>query len=89
VALLQVLSPDEIEPDIQGEWRLRDSEGAGNVEVSISAHVLHAYHERFAAFTQNLAAFAHTHMGTYALISSDAAIIDVVQRLLRQIELVK
>jgi uncharacterized protein (DUF58 family) len=89
VALLQVLSPDEIEPDMQGEWRLRDSEGTDNVEVSISAHVLQAYRERFASFTQNLAAFAHTHMGTYALISSDAAIIDIVQRLLRQIELVK
>lgn len=89
VALLQILSPDEIEPDIQGEWRLRDSEDTGNVDVSISAHVLQAYHERLADFTQNLAAFAHTHMGTYALVSSDATITDVVQRLLRQIELVK
>src|SRR5581483_5109515 len=26
VALLQILSPDEIDPDIQGDWRLRDSE---------------------------------------------------------------
>lgn len=89
VALLHILSPDELEPDIQGDWRLRDSEGSGSVEVSISPNILHAYRERLAAFTQELAAFAHSHAMTYSLIPSDTAIIDVVQRLLRQIELVK
>jgi uncharacterized protein (DUF58 family) len=89
VALLQILSPDEIDPDIQGDWQLRDSEGAGSVEVSASSNVLHAYRERLTAFTDDLAAFAHTHSGTYTLISSNTEIIDIVQRLLRQIELVK
>ena len=89
VALLQILSPDELEPDIQGDWRLRDSEGAGNVDVSISASVLQAYRQRVALFTQELAAFAHANAATYTLIDSDTNIIDVVQRLLRQIELVK
>src|SRR5579883_3605401 len=89
VALLQILSPDELEPDIQGDWRLRDSEGSGTVEVSISPNVLHAYRERLAAFTQELASFAHAHAMTYSLIPGDTAIIDVVQRLLRQVELVR
>ncbi len=89
VALLQILSPDEIEPDIQGDWRLRDSEGIGNVDVSITGGVLQAYRERFALFTQEIAAFAHDNMASYSLVPSDTAIIDVVQRLLRQIELVK
>ncbi|GCE13406.1 DUF58 domain-containing protein [Tengunoibacter tsumagoiensis] len=89
VALLQILSPDEIEPDLQGDWRLRDSEGGRSVEVSSSPAVVQAYRERLAAFTQEIAGFAHDHMGSYTLISSDTAIIDVVQRLLRQIELVR
>ncbi len=89
IALLQILSPDEIEPNIQGDWRLRDSEGGKDVEVSTSSHVLQAYRERLARFTEDMAAFAHTHGSTYTLIASDTAIIDVVQRLLRQIELVK
>jgi len=89
VALLQILSPDEIEPDIQGDWRLRDSEGFGNVDVSMSASVLQAYRERFTIFTQEIAAFAYDNMASYTLIPSDTAIIDVVQRLLRSIELVK
>jgi len=89
VALLQILAPDELEPDLHGDWRLRDSEGVGNVDVSASPGVLQAYRQRLAMFTQELASFAHSYAMTYTLIPSDTAIIDVVQRLLRQIELVK
>jgi len=89
VALLQILSPDEIEPDVRGDWRLRDSEGVGSVDVSVSAPVLLAYQQRLALFTQELAAFAHANAASYTMIPSNTALIDVVQRLLRQIELVK
>ncbi len=89
VAMLHILSPDEIEPDIQGDWRLQDSEGVGNVDVSVSPGILNAYRQRLNAFTQELAAFAHSYAMTYTMIPSDTAIIDVVQRILRQVELVK
>ncbi|MEO8955604.1 MAG: DUF58 domain-containing protein [Ktedonobacteraceae bacterium] len=89
VAMLHILSPDEIEPDIQGDWRLQDSEGVGNVDVSISPGILNAYRQRLNAFMQELAAFAHSYAITYTMIPSDTAIIDVVQRILRQVELVK
>jgi uncharacterized protein (DUF58 family) len=89
VALLQILAPDELEPDIQGDWRLQDSEGVGNIDVSISPAVLQAYRQRLGTFTQELAAFAHTYAMTYTMIPSDTTVIDVVQRLLRQVELVK
>lgn len=89
VALLQILAPDEIEPDLQGDWRLRDSEGVNSVEVSSTPGVLQAYQQRLAVFMQELASFAHAHAMTYTMIPSDTAIIDVVQRLLRQVEIVK
>src|SRR5438270_4386698 len=89
VALLQILAPDELEPDLQGDWRLQDSEGVGNIDVSISPAVLQAYRQRLGTFTQELAAFAHTYAMTYTMIPSDTTVIDVVQRLLRQVELVK
>lgn len=87
--MLHILSPDELEPDIQGDWRLQDSEGSGAIDVSISPNVLAAYRQRLSAFTQELAAFAHSYAMTYTLIPSDTAILDVVQRILRQVELVK
>ena len=89
VALLQILALDELEPDLQGDWRLQDSEGVGNVDVSVSSSVISAYRQRLALFTQELASFAHSYAMTYTLIPSDTSIIDVVQRILRQVELVK
>lgn len=89
VALLQILAPDEIEPELQGDWRLRDSEGVGSVDVSSTPGVLQAYRQRLSAFMQELASFAHTYSMTYAMIPSDTAIVDVVQRLLRQVEIVR
>lgn len=89
LALLQILSPDELAPPLQGDWRLRDSEGVGTVDVSISPAVLQAYQQRLTTFMQDLAAFAHSNAASYSMIPSDMQIIDVVQRLLRQITLVK
>jgi hypothetical protein len=68
---------------------LRDSEGSGSIDVSISPGILSAYQERLADFTQEIAEFAHMHMATYTLIPSEMSVVDVVQRLLRQIELVR
>jgi hypothetical protein len=89
VALLQILAPDELEPDLQGDWRLQDSEGAGNIDVSVSPAVLQAYRQRLTIYMQELTSFAHTYAMTYTMIPSDTAVIDVVQRILRQVELVK
>src|SRR6266849_7984687 len=89
VALLHILAPDELEPDLQGDWRLRDSEGIGSVDVSSTPAVLQAYRQRLLTFMDELASFAHTHAMTYAMIPSDTVLIEVVQRLLRQVEIVK
>jgi uncharacterized protein (DUF58 family) len=89
VALLQILSQDELEPDVQGDWQLRDSEGTGNVDVSGTPAVIEAYQQRLLIFMQDLASFAHAQAMTYAMIPSDTDLIDVVQRLLRQVEIVK
>ena len=89
VALLQILSPDEIEPDVQGDWQLRDSEGSGRVDISATPAVLQAYQQRLLIFMQDLASFAHAQAMTFAIIPSDTALKDVEQRLLRQVEIVK
>ena len=68
VALVQVLAPDEIEPDLQGDWQLRDSEGSGSIDVSITPAVLEAYRRRLEMYMQELASFAHDHAMTYAMV---------------------
>ena len=89
VALVQVLAPDEIEPDLQGDWQLRDSEGGGSIDVSITPAVLEAYRRRMEMYMQEIASFAHDHAMTYAMVPSGTALLDVVQRLLKQVGVVK
>lgn len=89
VALVQVLAPDEIEPDLQGDWQLRDSEGGGSIDVSITPAVLEAYRRRLEMYMQEIASFAHDHAMTYAMVPSGTALLDVVQRLLKQVGVVK
>lgn len=45
-ALLHVLSPEELEPDLRGDLLLVDSEAGGTVEVSLSDQVLRQYRKR-------------------------------------------
>ena len=77
VALLQILAPQEIEPDLQG------------VDISITPAALEAYKARLLAYLQELASFAHSHAMTHTMIPSDTALIDVVQRVLRQGQVVQ
>jgi uncharacterized protein (DUF58 family) len=89
VALLQILAPDEIEPRVQGDWHLRDSEGNDGVDISITPPVLEAYQRRLLAYLQELTSFAHAHAMMHTMIPSDTSLIEVVQRVLRQNQIVE
>src|SRR2546429_8407169 len=84
VALLQILAPDELEPDIQGDWRLQDSEGVGNIDVSISPAGVTGDRKRVRRLTQEQAAYSHTYTRSYSIISRDNSLNFVVQRLFPQ-----
>src|SRR2546421_12253197 len=80
VALLQILAPDELEPDIQGDWRLQDSEGVGNIDVSISPAVLQVCKQGFGALTQAHGALAHHDAAIRTRIVGDTTVLDDVQQ---------
>src|SRR5258708_13499756 len=46
VALLQILAPDEIEPELQGDWPLPRSERVASVAVTSTPGVLPPYRHR-------------------------------------------
>lgn len=59
--LVQVLSPAELRPDLQGELRLVDAETAGSVEVTMGQAALDAYHRARAEHGRALAALAASY----------------------------
>ena len=66
-----------------GDWKLVDSESAGEREVSFSASLLRQYKKNLDAHTSGLRSFCLRYGLTYALAPTDVAPLDVVLRILR------
>jgi uncharacterized protein (DUF58 family) len=70
----QVLSPQEIEPPITGDLRLKDMEDADRAEVTISAPLLKRYKQTLGAYTERLREFCGRRGLQYMLVRSDTPI---------------
>lgn len=81
VVLAQVVAPDEIEPDFEGDWALEDAETGALVEVTMDAAAIEAYVLRFAGLCEELRAFARRHRAAYVRVRTDEPLEGAVRRL--------
>ncbi|EYF00451.1 DUF58 domain-containing protein [Chondromyces apiculatus] len=80
VALVQVVAPEEMEPQMEGDWTLEDAETGALVEVTLDASAIEAYMQRFAGLCAELRAFARKHRATYVRARTDEPLEGVVRR---------
>ena len=57
VALLQVLAPDEVEPEILGDLKLIDVETGSPQDVTVDADMRELYRQRFQAWQAEIGAY--------------------------------
>src|SRR3984957_18373265 len=74
---VQILSPQEIEPDLQGDLKLKDMEDADMAEVSITQPLLKQYKKNLNAYCLSLKDYLTRRGGTY-LFSSTAVPFDTL-----------
>lgn len=74
VMCVQVLSPQEIEPDIVGDLRLRDVEDGDLAEVTVSAPLLKRYKANLAAYCDSLREFCSRREMQLLTVKSDTPI---------------
>ncbi len=74
---IQILAPQEIEPDLQGDLKLVDMEDADMAEVSITQPLLKRYKSNLNAYCLSLREFLTRRGGTY-LFSSTAVPFDTL-----------
>jgi uncharacterized protein (DUF58 family) len=67
---IQMLSPQELNPSLQGDLKLIDVEDLDNAEVTMSAALLEYYKKNLAAYCNELQTFCRRHGATYALTNS-------------------
>ena len=80
VALLQVVAPDEIEPNLDGDFALEDAETGAVLEVTMDAATIEAYVLRFTGLCEELRAWARRHRGVYVRVRTDEPLESAIRR---------
>jgi len=82
VTVLQVLAADELDPDLHGDWQLRDVETGLGVDVTGTSSLMRQYRDSLGQHLASLRDFCRSHRIGYLLVSSDEALEDtLLQRL--------
>jgi len=87
--VIQVLSPQEREPELGGDLKLIDVEDGDAAEVTVSAALLKYYKRTLAAYCNELKAFCRRRGAAYVLAGSDDPVESLVMNYLRRIGLLR
>ncbi|MEF3303322.1 DUF58 domain-containing protein [Paenibacillus sp. GYB003] len=83
VVVVQVLSPEELHPEYDGDLRLVDVETGAGKEVAMSPKVLKAYKEALDAYTGGLRAFCHERGIAYGLAPTNVSVLEWIATTMR------
>ena len=82
--VLHVLSPEELDPSMEGDVRLVDVETGDGIDVTIDLATIDDYKARLAAWQEGFADLAARRGATYVPISTDLPLADLVFAELRR-----
>lgn len=79
-SIVQVLSPEEYEPTVRGDWAMCDSETGTLVQTSVTSQVLERYASALAVHNRDLRQLCGQIGMGYAQVRSDEQVTDIVVR---------
>lgn len=82
--ILHILSPDELDPVLEGDLRLVDSETGERVDITADLATIDAYRERLTAWKAGFADLAAKRRASYVDLSSDVNLADLMFSELRR-----
>jgi uncharacterized protein (DUF58 family) len=80
LAMVQVLSPEELEPPWDGDLALEDAETGDVLEVTVDARAVEAYLAKLARLIASLRAIAKRHGATYVRLPTGEPLLEAVRR---------
>lgn len=86
--VLHVLSPQELDPALEGDLRLVDIETGEGIDVTVDLATLDGYRTRLEAWRQGLAHLAARRRATYVPLSSDVPLTELMFAELRRRQVV-
>ena len=81
---IQVLAPSELDPELDGDLRLKDAETGWTVDVTGAGELLSLYHEYRQALERQLSRLCRARGGRFRRVSSDESLTDVLFGALRR-----
>lgn len=82
--ILHILSPDELDPPLEGDLRLVDAETGDGVDITADLATLDAYRNRLAAWKAGFADLAAKRRASYVDLASDVPLNDLIFAELRR-----
>jgi uncharacterized protein (DUF58 family) len=82
--VLHTLSPDELDPPLEGDLKLVDSESGEGIDITVDLAALDDYKARLAAWQESLADLAAKRRASYVPIATDTPLADLVFAELRR-----
>jgi uncharacterized protein (DUF58 family) len=82
--VLHVLSPDELDPQLEGDLRLIDTETGDGIDITADLATLDAYRNRLAAWKESFANLAARRHASYVDLASDTPLNDLIFAELRR-----
>jgi uncharacterized protein (DUF58 family) len=84
LVILHVLSPDELEPRLEGDLRLVDAETGEGIDVTVDLATIDGYKSRLAAWQEGFADLAAKRRASYVTVPSDLPLADLIFAELRR-----
>jgi uncharacterized protein (DUF58 family) len=84
ITILHTLAPQELHPEIDGDFRLLDAEGGAAVEITADLEVLRRYDENLRAWRDEIESFCNGRGITYLFVDTSVPIEDFVLSTLRR-----
>lgn len=82
--LIQILSDEELDPDLEGDLRLLDAEAGGPVEITANSYALETYKKNLSEHNAKLEQEVLRLGGRYALFNSAGSIEEFVKSTLKR-----
>lgn len=89
VYVIQVLSQEELDPDVTGDLRLVDCEDQDMAEITVSAPLLNRYKQTLAAFTSGAQQFCSKRGMSYLLANNQMPVQELMTSYMRRRGLVR
>jgi uncharacterized protein (DUF58 family) len=71
VTAIQIVSPEELDPPLRGDWKLVDAESGAQAEVTLSPRLLRSYQEALERHTMAITEFCRREGTAFVRLPSD------------------